>query len=67
MISYVSQRYPIAWGATGMGFFLYLSFLVVVADNASLLMHVRELPYMTSLWPQTMHLVISFRVVHHRT
>ena len=29
-------------------FFLYLSFLAVVADHASLLMHVQELPYMTS-------------------
>jgi len=32
-------------------FFLYLSFLAVVADNASLLMRVWELLYMTSPWP----------------
>jgi hypothetical protein len=32
-------------------FFLYLSFLAVVADNASLLMRARELPHMTSPWP----------------
>ena len=30
--------------------FYILSFLTVVADNASLLMRVRELPYMTSPW-----------------
>jgi len=47
-VSHMEQRHPIALDATGMVFFLYLCFLVVVADNASLLMHAQELPYMTS-------------------
>jgi len=40
---------------------------MVVADNTSLLMCVWELPHMTSPWPQTVHLVISFCVVCRRT
>jgi len=42
----MERRHSVVWDTTRMVFFLNLCFHVVVADHASLLMHMQEFPYM---------------------
>lgn len=49
ILSYVfhtERKYPVAWDAIEPVFFLSLHFHAAVAENASLLMRTRKLPYM---------------------